>query len=309
MPSPVHDRGKAAEKAAQDGVNAAADAAEAQSKAQAEQVAAKAEDERQPRAAAADAESRHKADESEQQRLKAAKAEEDAHTFKERLKQRVTRTQLVTPPTPPGETATPLPMDDSAIEAEVAKRAKPAEVKFEVETKMAMGQVYEAKLEILRPGGARPSLIKGIPEINERVQILNKARATISSAHLKIERLLPEWQEIPTGGRGYWTWKVEPQKAGKTQLLVLVEHAGTFDKIERIFNVEQFPRTIEIEVGFWQSVGEAITGVSPSVAALGTMAAAVAGLAGIGAGAWAWIRGRRREAQKDGGGSHESPVT
>ena len=189
-----------------------------------------------------------------------------------------------TPPPTAATSAAPVPMDESVVEAEVARRAKPADVKFEIETKMAMGQVYEAKLEILRPGGGRQTLITGSPEINERVQILNKARATISSAHLKIERLLPEWQEIPTGGRGLWTWKVEPQKPGKTQLLVLVEHAGTFDNKERVFNVEQFPRTIEIEVGFWQSIHEAIAGVSPSIAAIGTIVAALAGIAGAVAG-------------------------
>ena len=173
------------------------------------------------------------------------------------------------PPARPAEreriaaAARPAELDEAAVEAEVARRAKPAVVKFEIETKMAMGPVYEAKLEILRPGGGRESLITGTPELNERVRILNKARATISSAHMKIERLLPEWQEIPTGGRGFWTWKVEPQKPGKAQLLVLVEHAGTFDKQERIFNVEQFPKTIEIEVGFWQSVQEALRDSRP----------------------------------------------
>jgi hypothetical protein len=200
-------------------------------------------------------------------------------------------------------------MDESVVEAEVARRAKPADVKFEIETKMAMGQVYEAKLEILRLGGGRQTLITGSPEINERVQILNKARATISSAHLKIERLLPEWQEIPTGGRGLWTWKVEPQKPGKTQLLVLVEHAGTFDNKERVFNVEQFPRTIEIEVGFWQSIHEAIAGVSPSIAAIGTIVAALAGIAGAVAGGWAWLRNRRRETGGDKDDSHGVTAT
>jgi hypothetical protein len=200
-------------------------------------------------------------------------------------------------------------MDDAAVEAEVAKRAKPADIKFEIETKMAMGQVYEAKLEILRPGSGRKSLIAGAPEIDERVQILNKARATISSAHLKIERLLPEWQEIPTGGRGFWHWKVEPQRPGKTQVLVLVEHAGIFDNKDRVFNVEQFPRTIEIEVGFWQSIHEAITGLSPSIAAIGTIVAALAGIAGAVAGGWAWLRNRRQRTGRSEDDPHDVPAT
>jgi hypothetical protein len=199
--------------------------------------------------------------------------------------------------------AAPVPMDDAAIEAAVAKSAKPAQVKFDVETKMAMGQVYEARLEIRRPEAGKESLFSsGTPEIDTRVQILNRARATISSAHLKIERLLPEWQDMTTGGRGYWTWKVEPQTRGKATLIVLVEHLGTFDGKERIFNVEQFPKTILIEVGFWQGVQEAITGVSPSIAAMGTIAGALVAIGGAGAGVWAWLRSRRR----GGGGDDDS---
>lgn len=219
------------------------------------------------------------------------------------------------PPARPAEreeiaaAARPAELDEAAVEAEVARRAKPAVVKFEIETKMAMGQVYEAKLEILRPGGGRESLITGAPELNERVQILNKARATISSAHMKIERLLPEWQEIPTGGRGFWTWKVEPQKPGKAQLLVLVEHAGTFDKQERIFNVEQFPKTIEIEVGFWQSVQEAIAGFSPSITAIAAIAGALGGIAASVAAGLAWLRNRRKEPGEGDDDSHGLPAT
>jgi hypothetical protein len=147
-------------------------------------------------------------------------------------------------PAPTEAPAAPAQMDDAAIEAEVAKRAKPADIKFDIATKMAMGQVYEAKLEILRPGGERGTLIRGTPEINERVQILNKARATISSAHLKIERLLPEWQEIPSGGRGFWTWKVEPQKPGKAELVVLIEHAATSTTGSTSLTLNSSPRSL-----------------------------------------------------------------
>ena len=126
------------------------------------------------------------------------------------------------PPARPAEreqiaaAARPAELDEAAVEAEVARRAKPAVVKFEIETKMAMGQVYEAKLEILRPGGGRESLITGTPELNERVQILNKARATISSAHMKIERLLPEWQENPHGRPGVLDLEGRTSEAGES---------------------------------------------------------------------------------------------
>jgi membrane associated rhomboid family serine protease len=110
----------------------------------------------------------------------------------------------------------------------------------------------------------------------------------------------------PHGRPGFWTWKVEPQKPGKAQLLVLVEHAGTFDKQERIFNVEQFPKTIEIEVGFWQSVQEAIAGFSPSITAI---AGALGGIAASVAAGLAWLRNRRKEPGKGDDDSHGLPAT
>ena len=99
-----------------------------------------------------------------------------------------------------------------------------------------------------------------------------------------------------------------PQKPGKAELLVLVEHAGTFDKQERIFNVEQFPKTIEIEVTWWQSIQEAIAGFSPSITAIGGIVAALAGIVASVAGGLAWLRNRRKPGKRDDD-SHGLPAT
>ena len=69
------------------------------------------------------------------------------------------------------------PLDDAAVEAEVVKLGQPAEVKFDVAIKMATGQVYEAKLEILRSGGGKASLIRDTPELMERVQIFEQSKS------------------------------------------------------------------------------------------------------------------------------------
>ena len=107
-------------------------------------------------------------------------------------------------------------LDEEAIEAEVKRREKPAEVKFDIATKMEVGTIYPARLEVLREGAK--SAIDGTPELYQQVQILNKVSASISSPFMKIELLTPAWQEISAGKRGYWTWRIEPQTPGKAEI-------------------------------------------------------------------------------------------
>jgi hypothetical protein len=185
----------------------------------------------------------------------------------------------------------PVAMDDAAIDAKVSRRAKPAEVRFYVATTMAVGKIYEATLEILRPN-VKPSMDE--PELAERVTILNKAKASISSAFLKIDRLTDDWQEIPASGRGVWLWRIEPQIPGTAQLVVMVQHAGTFDKVEHVWTVEHFPRTIQIEISWWESAQRTLSDLSPPMQGLTALIGAAVAVSGAAYGSWVWLRKRRR---------------
>ena len=110
----------------------------------------------------------------------------------------------------------PQPAEESAILAEVIKREKPVDIRFDVATKTAMGKVYQAKLEVLRTGQGGESRVSSEPVIFAQVQILDKIGASVTSTFLTVTPMQKsEWQDISRGGRGYWTWRIEPQRPAR----------------------------------------------------------------------------------------------
>jgi hypothetical protein len=155
------------------------------------------------------------------------------------------------------------PVAEIDLAAMVRAVAKPAQVNFQIDTKMRLGQVYEARLEIVRPDTVRKLSEAANTVISEQVTILDKVRTSLESAHLNVTALSERWQDISLGNRAMWIWRVEPTHVGKATLVVSVVHAGTFRGEEREWSVEHFPNIIDIEVGWWQGVKIAVAGFAP----------------------------------------------
>jgi hypothetical protein len=203
----------------------------------------------------------------------------------------------------------PAPAPPDPLNEIVKQLAKPARVDFKIEpaetvqrpleiplVKMRMGEVYEARLEILRPS-AKPVIdSKQQSAIAVDVQIMDRVAASLESGVVTITRSRnDEWQEIPDGGRGFWVWKLEPQRPGTGRLYLTLQHAVLLDKERtRVFNVDFFPHAIEIEIGWWHRVSTFFAGISPTADAIAKVIGAVVAACGAGYGLHVWLRKRRR---------------
>lgn len=181
-----------------------------------------------------------------------------------------------------------------AIENALAASSRPTRVEFNLPTRMELGETYEARLFI---GSSQGASSDDKPVISTEVKLANRVRALIESAHLKIERLSPEWQELHGSAPGLWVWRVEPVRAGQIELFVTVQHGLVVDGIERNVTAHRFPQKVVIDVTLWQQTRRALAGVSPATQVL-TAATTAAGA--IGTAVWAtWGFWHKRRKQKD----------
>lgn len=195
------------------------------------------------------------------------------------------------------------PSPRASPEERIAAAMKPAKVNFVVPVKMSLGDIYEARLEVHSASEAARFVAPPDIVISENVQMLTKANATIASAFFKIERLSDEWQETLNKPSGVWLWRVQPIKAGKTELIVTVSHAGTVNGTERTFVVERFPKTVEIEVGLFQRI---LGSMGDFGTQIGTIASIVT-VIGSTYGFYLWLRSRRKKAAQPRRKNAQSP--
>lgn len=182
-----------------------------------------------------------------------------------------------------------------AIANELAASSRLTRVEFSLPTRMELGETYEARLFIGSGAGQGVSSDEK-PAISTEVMLANRVRAMIESAHLKIERLSSEWQELHGTAPGLWVWRVEPVRRGQVELFVTVQHGLVVDGIERNVTAQRFPQKVVIDVTLWQQTRRALAGASPATQVLTAVTTA---LGAIGTAVWAtWGFWRDRRKQK-----------
>lgn len=174
-----------------------------------------------------------------------------------------------------------------------------SKLEFHVARRMSLGETYEARLGITVPEAESATLQSkeaGPPAITTLVAISDRVRASVESAHLKIQKLSKEEQELPSGASALWMWSLEPTRVGKVDIVVSVQHRVQVDGADRWVTVRHFPQTVIVDVTWWHQTKAVLASVPP--AAQGA-AALVTALGAAATGYWAlhsnWSRKRRKK--------------
>jgi hypothetical protein len=173
------------------------------------------------------------------------------------------------------------------------KLSRSAMLDVVVATRMRMGDNYEARVTI-GSGAAIRGASRTAPVETAQVQIMDRGRALIESAHFKIERLSDEWQELHAGAGGLWMWRIEPLRPGTYEIIFTVQHSTKIKGVERQFTVSHFAQAALVEANWLQNAKMIFDGM-PIAGQVAASLTTVAGLIGGGfAAARAWWKRKRR---------------
>lgn len=177
---------------------------------------------------------------------------------------------------------------------------RPVAIEFTVEQRMSMGVPYEARL-VLGDDGIESLRTGYNPSAKfQDVEVVDRVRVVIESAHFKVQQLSDEWQEYQAHNPIVWLWRLEALRPGQSAFVVKVQRQVMTRGTERLVTVRAFTQVAVVEIDWWARTTFLLSSIPPAIQGV---AAAVTALGAFG-GLWAWLRKKRRRKRKAAKSSH-----